>query len=253
MCLAPNSLPTCGQHRSWSSFIHNYILREKHTYSVAERPAACDLIRGNKSTALSPRIKSQAAGRSAPPRCMCFYHYSVTCHTRSQILHPSKSSLSASQLSTVQNSEGRTSAASYFGSHELAISITYLSMCVCVCRRMRACMCLRASGWVCAWARKRVQLCLSSMHCVCVMLWRHLWPLATPYFSTLAHKLQDLRKKKLLKIKCVFSCLIPITIQRDTVRMWKRLHVKYPVFFLLDFNKYWIFSIDFRKKLKYQL
>jgi hypothetical protein len=33
--------------------------------SGAERPAACDLIRGNKSTALFPRIKSQAAGRPA--------------------------------------------------------------------------------------------------------------------------------------------------------------------------------------------
>ena len=28
--------------------------------------------------------------------------------------------------------------------------------------------------------------------------------------------------------------------------MWKRLHVKYPLF-LLDFNKTWIFSTDFRK------
>ena len=36
--------------------------------SGAERPAAYDLIRGNKSTALFPRIKSRAAGRSAPPR-----------------------------------------------------------------------------------------------------------------------------------------------------------------------------------------
>ena len=31
----------------------------------AERPAACDLIRGNKAVDLFPRIKSQAAGRSA--------------------------------------------------------------------------------------------------------------------------------------------------------------------------------------------
>jgi hypothetical protein len=38
----------------------------------AERPAACDLIRGNKSTALFPRIKSQAADRSAP-LYVCFY------------------------------------------------------------------------------------------------------------------------------------------------------------------------------------
>jgi hypothetical protein len=31
----------------------------------AERPAACDLIRGNKEVDLFPRIKSQAAGRPA--------------------------------------------------------------------------------------------------------------------------------------------------------------------------------------------
>jgi hypothetical protein len=30
--------------------------------------------------------------------------------------------------------------------------------------------------------------------------------------------------------------------------MWKCIHVKYPLF-LLDFNKTWIFSTDFRKEL----
>jgi hypothetical protein len=39
--------------------------KNSHT---AERPAACDLIRANKSTALFPRIESQAAGR-----CMCVF------------------------------------------------------------------------------------------------------------------------------------------------------------------------------------
>ena len=34
----------------------------------AERPAACDLIRGKKAVDLFPRMKSQAAGRSAPRR-----------------------------------------------------------------------------------------------------------------------------------------------------------------------------------------
>ena len=34
--------------------------------------------------------------------------------------------------------------------------------------------------------------------------------------------------------------------------MWKRLHVKYPLF-LSDFNETWIFSTDFREKLKYQM
>ena len=46
---------------------------------TAERPATCDLIRGNKSTALFPRIKSQAAGRSAPPRCMCVRTLRFSC------------------------------------------------------------------------------------------------------------------------------------------------------------------------------
>jgi hypothetical protein len=44
----------------------------KNTHT-AERPAACDLIRRNKSTALFPRIESQAAGRSAPPRSAPLY------------------------------------------------------------------------------------------------------------------------------------------------------------------------------------
>ena len=34
--------------------------------------------------------------------------------------------------------------------------------------------------------------------------------------------------------------------------MWKRLHVKCPLMFS-DFNETWIFTTDFRKKLKYQL
>ena len=47
-----------------------YLLEYKHTYSGtkrggAERPAACDLVRGNKAVDLFPRIESQAAGRSA--------------------------------------------------------------------------------------------------------------------------------------------------------------------------------------------
>jgi hypothetical protein len=41
--------------------------------SGAARPAACDLIRGNKVVDLFPRIKSQAAGHSAPPRSAPLY------------------------------------------------------------------------------------------------------------------------------------------------------------------------------------
>jgi hypothetical protein len=46
--------------------------KNTHTAGQRGKPAACDLIRGNKSTALFLRITSQAAGRSAP-LCVCFY------------------------------------------------------------------------------------------------------------------------------------------------------------------------------------
>jgi hypothetical protein len=49
----------------------------KNTHT-AERSAACDLIRGNKAVDLFPRIKSQAAGRSAP-LCVCFYPKAWVC------------------------------------------------------------------------------------------------------------------------------------------------------------------------------
>ena len=45
----------------------------KNTHT-AERPAACDLIRGNKAVDLFARIKSQAAGRAAPRRpALCVF------------------------------------------------------------------------------------------------------------------------------------------------------------------------------------
>jgi hypothetical protein len=40
------------------------LTKDKNTHT-AERPAACDLIRGNKAVDLFPRIESQAAGHSA--------------------------------------------------------------------------------------------------------------------------------------------------------------------------------------------
>jgi hypothetical protein len=44
-------------------------VKKKHTQrGGAERPAACDWIRGNKAVDLFPRIQSQAAGR-----CMCVF------------------------------------------------------------------------------------------------------------------------------------------------------------------------------------
>jgi hypothetical protein len=48
-------------------------LRKGKNTHTAGRPAACDLIRGNKAVDLFPRIESQADGRSAPPRCMCVF------------------------------------------------------------------------------------------------------------------------------------------------------------------------------------
>jgi hypothetical protein len=57
--------------------------KAKNTHT-AERQAACDLIRGNKAVDLFPRIKSQAAGRSAPPRFArlyaCFYPKASVCN-----------------------------------------------------------------------------------------------------------------------------------------------------------------------------
>jgi hypothetical protein len=58
----------------------------------AERPAAGDLIRGNKAVDLFPRIKSQAAGHSAP-LCVCFYPKGTSIGTPVRVL---KTYLSAS-------------------------------------------------------------------------------------------------------------------------------------------------------------
>jgi hypothetical protein len=49
------------QSNFWNSTVRqNMTTKGKNTHT-----AACDLIRGNKSVDLFPRIKSQAAGRSA--------------------------------------------------------------------------------------------------------------------------------------------------------------------------------------------
>jgi hypothetical protein len=45
---------------------------------TAERPAACDFIRGNKSTSLFPRMKSHAALRSET-LYVCFYSKAMVC------------------------------------------------------------------------------------------------------------------------------------------------------------------------------
>ena len=65
------------QAQQGSRGIAPLIHKGKNTHT-AERQAACDIIRGNKAVDLFARIKSQAAGRSAPRRpaplrCMCVF------------------------------------------------------------------------------------------------------------------------------------------------------------------------------------
>jgi hypothetical protein len=57
--------------RNFIQQILNIPPKGKNT-NTAEWPAAFDLNRGNKSVDLFPRIKSQAAGRSAPRRSAVF-------------------------------------------------------------------------------------------------------------------------------------------------------------------------------------
>ena len=79
-----------------------------------------------------------------------------------------------------------------------------------------------------------------------------------PDFSTLPHKMHDFRKRSLIA-NCVFSLqlspetfLILRLIQRDIANL-KSIRVKYPLF-LSHFKKQtWIFSIDFRNILKYEI
>jgi hypothetical protein len=64
----------CGTS-TWRIAVLRLLKLAAHTAerSGAERPAACVLIRGNKAVDLFPRIKSQAAGRSAvcvPLECL---------------------------------------------------------------------------------------------------------------------------------------------------------------------------------------
>ena len=82
--------------------------------------------------------------------------------------------------------------------------------------------------------------------------------MATQYFYTLSHKRHDFWKKVFQNRMCVFTFLyrfqtflILRRIQRDTIQMYRDLHVKYPSF-SSDFNKqaYWIFMADFIKIIK---
>jgi len=83
--------------------------------------------------------------------------------------------------------------------------------------------------------------------------------LALPYFSTLSHKMQDLRKKLLkLKFFLLFSLqilsetfLILRRIQRDIVTNVRSIHVKYRLL-MPDLNESRIVSRYIIKILKYQ-
>jgi len=70
------------------------------------------------------------------------------------------------------------------------------------------------------------------------------------YFSTLSHKVHNL-KMKLLNIKCVFWFSLPLWSM-----IWSKrfivLHVQYPLC-LSYVNEVWIFMTDFKKILKYQI
>jgi hypothetical protein len=99
------------------------------------------------------------------------------------------------------------------------------------------------------------------MQLECAILWRHLWPLWL--YHIFRHYLINcaIIEKMLLNIKCVFSFfkqllskifLIIKEFSEISSQMSKRLHVKYPLF-LSDFNETWISSIDFWRKLKYQV
>ena len=80
-------------------------------------------------------------------------------------------------------------------------------------------------------------------------------------FSTLPHKLQHFRKKKVLNIKCVFwvslqllseTFLIVERTERDMIKHLCWSSCKVPVV-IERFNETWIFSTDFRKARQYQI
>jgi len=98
------------------------------------------------------------------------------------------------------------------------------------------------------------------MQRVCAILWSVTCPNLEYIFFTLCHKRHDFRKT-VLRIKCVLWCspqslseiiLVIRRTERDMIKMYIGLHVKYPLFFS-DFNETWIFSTDLWKILKYQI
>jgi len=91
------------------------------------------------------------------------------------------------------------------------------------------------------------------MQCACAILSSIACP-AVQYFSILSNKRHDSREK-LLNMKCAFwfslqclseSVLILRRIERDIIKMYVGLHVKYPSF-LSGFNQTGILTTNFRK------
>ena len=132
-----------------------------------------------------------------------------------------------------------------------------MGACVCVCVRARA----QDREWALACVRVQgVGVCfracrLTNPGCNAPP-YSHLRPLWLHHIFRHYSINGTIFGKKLLNIKCVFSFsqqllsktyLILRIVKRDIViNVWKRLHVKYPLF-LSDFNKTWIFSTYFRK------
>ena len=136
----------------------------------------------------------------------------------------------------------------------------------------RACVraCRYPGVWACACAYVHVALLLNLQR-ICTILWRLLWSLGLHHvFRRYLVNCAIFGGKNLSNIKYVFWFSLQVLskhfpfwdeskhfpfwneFSKISSKMSKRLHVKYTLF-LSDFNETWIFSTDFRKKLKYHV
>jgi hypothetical protein len=132
---------------------------------------------------------------------------------------------------------------------EKVISITYLCVCVreCRCGCTGACACLRGCSPTYPACKALAPYCLRPLWIQ--KIFRH-------YFIN-----STIVGKKLLNVRCVFwfylqslfeIFLILRRIQRNILIKAKTSSCKVALF-LSDLNETWIFSVDFRKKLKFQI